>query len=82
MQPPPGFAAVDLQGFGGQATILGPSFWSDRVHVFLSASEIHRYNLQRFCCVILSCGCWWSRNVFTRVWGRAFGASFLHLCLD
>jgi hypothetical protein len=26
MQPPPGFAAVDLQGFGGQATILGPSF--------------------------------------------------------
>ncbi|KAF8666276.1 hypothetical protein HU200_053699 [Digitaria exilis] len=26
MQPPPGFAGVDLQGFGGQATILGPSF--------------------------------------------------------
>ncbi|CAL4899871.1 unnamed protein product [Urochloa decumbens] len=26
MQPPPGFAGVDLQGFGGQAaTILGPS---------------------------------------------------------
>ncbi|PUZ46628.1 hypothetical protein GQ55_7G096700 [Panicum hallii var. hallii] len=26
MQPPPGFAGVDLQGFGGQATILAPSF--------------------------------------------------------
>jgi len=26
MQPPPGLAGVDLNGFGGQATILGPSF--------------------------------------------------------
>ncbi|KAF8661705.1 hypothetical protein HU200_056654 [Digitaria exilis] len=26
MQPPPGFAGVDLQGFGGQVTILGQSF--------------------------------------------------------
>ncbi|CAN6351504.1 unnamed protein product [Urochloa humidicola] len=26
MQPPPGFAPLDLQGFGGHATILGPSF--------------------------------------------------------
>ncbi|CAN6360616.1 unnamed protein product [Urochloa humidicola] len=26
MQPPPGFAGVDLQVFGGQATVLGPSF--------------------------------------------------------
>ncbi|WVZ92589.1 hypothetical protein U9M48_038639 [Paspalum notatum var. saurae] len=26
LPPPPGFAGVDLQGFGGQATIIGPSF--------------------------------------------------------